>query len=185
MTDRTGADSSAMPGLRELLQQHVDRTGDSTRELSRKVDFVVNHQRFQQLLTEKSTRLPYDRKTVDALGQLLNLPATTIVKAFLIDIGLPVDDRWSRLAQMLPPDVDELDSLDIEAITFVVRRLVEARKAATRQEPAEIPAPPIAARVTELRPPPPDLSVVAARKGESQGKDKREQQDKDAENHED
>lgn len=151
--------------------------------MSRKVDYAVAHQRFAQLLTEPTSRLPYERKVIAALAQLLNLPETTIVKAFLVDMGLPIDDRWSRLAQMLPPDVDELDAQDIDAITYVVRRLVEARKAATSPA-SEIPAPPIG-QVRELRPPPPDLSVIAARKGESQGKADREQQDQDAEHHED
>lgn len=180
---RGGADSNAVPGLMELLQRHVDLTGDSTRDMSRKVGYAINNQRFSQLLKEKSTRLPYERKVIVALSQLLNLPESTIVRAYLVDMGMPIEDRWSRLVQMLPPGVEELDALDIDALTFVVRRLVEARKAATSPAPV-IPAPPIG-QVRELRPPAPDLSVVAARKGESQGKQDREQQDQDAERHED
>lgn len=173
-----GTEASAVPGLQQLLKRHVDLTGDSTRDMARKVDYEIGYQRFHQLLSEPSTRLPYERKVITALSRLLSLPETTIVKAFLVDMGMPIDDRWSRLAQMLPPGVEELDAQDIDAVTYVVRRLVEARQAATSPA-AEVPVPPIA----ELRPPAPNLSVVAARKGKSEGKDSREQQDKDAEPH--
>jgi hypothetical protein len=107
-----GTNPPGLPGLRQLLQRHVDISRDSMRDMARKVDDAINHQRFAQLLTEKSTRLPYDRKTITALSNLLHVPETTIVKAFLVDMGMPVDDNRSPLAQMLPPGVEHLEAED-------------------------------------------------------------------------
>ncbi len=135
---------SGMPGIQQLLQSYVDRTGDSTREMSRKTDYAVSYQRFTQLLTERSKQIPREPKTIAGLSRLLMVPESTIVKAYLVDMGLPVEDSWSRLAQLLPPGVEELDGQDIDAIVYLVRRLVDARRAANAAGVAP---------VTELRPP--------------------------------
>lgn len=163
----------AVPGIRHLLQDYVDRTGDSDREMSRKVDSAITHQRFNQLRIQGADRLPYDNKTIPALSRLLQLPESTIVRGYLVDAGYPLEDTSSRLARSLPPGVESLSTQDVDSIVYVTRQLVAARQTAlVASEGAE---------VVELRPPAPDMTRVAARRGQSEGKRLRKQQDEDAE----
>jgi hypothetical protein len=173
-----GTDSSGVPAIQTLLTEYRDRTGDSYDEMARKVDDAIGRQRFQQLVTRPPTRMPYDSKTVHALARLLGVDTTTVVLAYAQSLGLPVERTGSQLAHLLPSGVDQLTREDMDALLHVVRQMVAVRQAATKAAPD---ASSEMGTVRELRPPQPDLSQVAARSGDSEGRTARKRQDEDAE----
>ena len=167
-----GSHSSAVPTIRELLNEYRDRTGDSYDDMARRVDDAIGKQRLQQLATASPKRLPYEPKTIRALSQLLGVDTATVVLAFAADLGLPVERAGPALAHLLPQGTADLTRDDMDAVLHVVRQMVAVRQAATKADPAP---------VRELHPPKPDLSKVAARRGESEGRRARKKQDEDSE----
>ncbi len=176
MVERGGSEphSSGVPTIAELLLAYRDRTGASYAEMARKVGDELTPARMHQLTTEPPKQFPKLPRTVALLADMLEVPVTTVVLAFAAGLGIPVNSSDSLLALTLPPGTDDLTGEDRNAIVAVTRQLLDARKAARA-------VPEHRGELIDLaRPPAPDLSRVAARRGQSGGRRLRDDQDRDA-----
>ena len=159
-----------MPTIADLLLEYRRLTGASYEDMSRSVNGEITTARMHKLATERPKSFPRDAQTVQHLADLLQVSVATIVLAFAASLGLPVSQEGSHLAITLPPGTDNLEPDDVAAIRAIVARLVEARSAAAHN--------PAGGQLLDLaRPPTPDLSRVAARRGDSEGRRLREDQD--------
>lgn len=145
----------------------MDARGASYPDLARRTGNAISHQALHKLVTEPRKAFP-DPKTLQVLSELLDLPVATIVLACARSLGLAVRQAGTELDVVLPPGTETLTGEDREAIRVVTRALIDARRSS-------------ASPVRELRPPVPDLTRVAARRGESEGRRRRREQDRDAE----
>jgi hypothetical protein len=192
-----------VPTIAELLLSYRDRTGHSYSEMAKRVRDELQAARLQQLVTAPPKAFP-SRRTVELLAELLEVPTATIVLAFAAGLGIPVSQSGSMLERTLPPGTDVLTPEDREAIRLVTRTLVEARNAVVHGMPGSGKTQAAAAgvmaqaelekaerRVEEMldagRPAinsPEPAEVIdyslAARRGNSEGKRLRQQQDDDA-----
>lgn len=143
-------------------------------EMSRRSGNALTVARLQQLATTPPREFPKQARTVEALASLLEVPVATIVLSFASSLGLAVHGSSPILAVSLPPGTDNLTPEDRDAILAVTRQLVAARRHALPEvEPGTLP--------DLAHPEPPDVSLMAARKGESKGRHLRQVQDDDAE----
>ncbi|WP_100499399.1 hypothetical protein [Geodermatophilus chilensis] len=189
-----------MPTIAELLLAYRDRTGASYAEMARKVGDELTPSRMHQLATAPPQQFPKRARTVEALAELLEVPVTTIVLAFAAGLGIPVQQSGTVLEQTLPPGTDVLTDEDRQAVRGIVRALVRARRNALVHHAsgsgkteslmrAAQAADADLALVVSDRPAegadPADVSAedfaLAARRGDSEGRRQREQQDRDAE----
>lgn len=109
-------------------------------------------------------------RTMQAVADALRLPATTI-------------REWAATARgeekpfELPPEANRLTRRERDAILAVVRAMLDPGEEATAETAA---ASGKTGQLVDLaRPPAPDLSRVAARRGESEGRRLRDEQDSD------
>lgn len=163
-------DGSGVPTIAELLLAYRDRTGTSYAEMSRKVGDEITAARMHQLATRPPGQFPKTPRVVELLARLLEVPVTTIVLGFAAGLGLDVRPGSGLLAQALPPGVDDLPGHDRDAVIAVARALVRARADADASAPITGPEP-----ATQH-----DYGL-AARRGHSEGRRVRDQQDQDAE----
>ena len=146
-----GLDALAVPTIAELLAQYRDRTGASYDDMSRSVNGEITSAWMHKLTTAPPKSFPRDAGTIRRLADLLQVPITTILNAFAVSLGLPIEQRGSSLSVSLPPGTDVLEARDVEAIRSIVRQLVAARQAATPRPPSGPATEPI---------PRPDMSKV-------------------------
>ena len=165
--------------MAELLLAYRDRTGASYREMARKVDDELTQARLHQLATRPPGRFPESNYTVELLARLLEVPVTTIVLAFAAGLGLDVRPGSGLLSQALPPGVDELPGEDRDTVVAVARALLRAR--AESSQPAGTDSESRASTAPDSAPDAQHEYDLAARRGVSQGRRLREQQDADAE----
>jgi hypothetical protein len=162
------SDSPDVPTIAELLLNYRDRTGASYGDMSKQVNGALSTQRIQQLTTAPPKEFPKRQRTIELFAELLQLPISTIVLAYAAGLGLPVKQAGSLLAISLPPGTDNLTDRDQAAILSVTRQLIEARREAD-QAGGQV--------VNLARPPAPDFSRIAARRGSSEGRRLRDEQD--------
>ena len=172
-------DGSGVPTIAELLLAYRDRTGASYREMARKVGDELTQARLHQLAHRPPLEFPKNGRTFVLLSELLEVPVATIVLAFAAGIGLDVRPGSGLMSQALPPGVDELPGEDRDTVVAVARALLRAR--AESSQPAGTDS---ESRASTAPDPDPDRQHdydLAARRGVSQGRLLREQQDADAE----
>lgn len=179
MVDREAgpADGSAVPTIAQLLTAYRDRTGASYEEMARKVGDEINRSTMHKLATEPPKQFPKLPRTVERLADLLEVPVTTIVLAFAAGLGLDVKTSQSRLALLLPPSTDLLTEKERDAILGMVRSMMEARmqvRWVTSYGDRGIGFQPLTEEQQA------DFGL-AARRGPSEGRRLREQQDTDTE----
>lgn len=155
-----------MPTIAELLTSYRDRTGASYGDMARKVRDEIHISRLQQLATAPPKEFPKRARTVELLAELLEVPVATIVLGFAAGLGIPVRQDGSMLERTLPPGTDKLTDEDRAAIRAVTKALVQARSEPAGDAVEQLPA---------------DDYGLAARRGTSEGRRLREQQDVDAE----
>jgi hypothetical protein len=173
-----------VPTIADLINGYRDQTGASYDELSRRTGNAIKRTRFHQLATQPQKEFPEPR-TLQVLADLLEVPLSTVVLAFAASLGLPVTTTQSRLALLLPPRTDDLlTDRDHDAIISMTRSLIEAHRVrevtgyGDGSRPLFFqPRPEGDQPARELRPPEPDLSRVAARRGESEGRQRRNHMD--------
>ena len=179
-----------MPTIAELLTAYRDRTGASYEDMARKVGDEINRSRMHELATQPPKNFPKLPRTFERLADLLEVPVTTIVLAFAAGLGLPVSTTQSRLAQLLPARTDELlTDEDRDAILNVTRSLLEAnlrvRNVAAHGSAEEFRKHfgfgGLAGSEDDPAGSDPDDLGLAARRGSSEGRRLREEQDRDAE----
>ena len=163
-------ESDAVPTIAELLTAYRDRTGMSYRRMAQKVRDEIHGTRLQVLATEPPKEFPKNARTIEVLAELLEVPVATIVLAFAAGLGIPVRQGGTMLERTLPPGTDTLTAEDREAIRYVTRALVDARTVHRFIEGAR-----------QLEQAQPADYGLAARRGDSEGRRLREQQDTDAE----
>lgn len=176
-----GSDSSAVPTIADLLTAYRDRTGDSYEDMARKVGDEISRSRMHQLTTRPPREFPKLPRTVERLADMLEVPVTTIVLAFAAGLGIPVTQTGTMLEVTLPAGTDTLTAEDREAIRHVTRALVDARRGFVQTATGSGKSHTVGELVDLARPPAPDLSRVAARRGQSEGRRRRAAQDEHAE----
>jgi len=172
-------DGSGVPTIAELLASYRDRTGYSYKDMARKVRDELQASRLQQLVTAPPKAFP-ERRTIELLSELLEVPTATTVLAFAAGLGIPISQSGTILERTLPPGSEILTVEDREAVRVVAKALIDARRdehaiiAAWQQNKDQPPiASPEPATVHDF--------VLAARRGDSEGRRLRQQQDVDAE----
>lgn len=178
-------DSSSVPTIAALITAYRDRSGQpSYNDMARRVRDEIQPSAIHRLHTGRTRTFPEPR-TVGLLAELLEVPVTTIVLGLAAGLGLPVKDTEPGLLRMLPPGTDKLTDDDLEVVRVILRRLIALRgQASTAAEPTSLPKlpEPTADNLVDLaRLDPPDVSQLAARQGESEGRLLRSVQDDDAE----
>lgn len=114
-----------VPTLRELIDRHTDRTGESRRALGDRGP--VAHQTLSKWWNGAIHTFP-DPETLDAFAHATNNSLELVVLATARTLGLPVSTTATNLAQSLPPGTDILTLEDRDAILAVTRALVDARR---------------------------------------------------------
>jgi hypothetical protein len=131
--------------------------------MARKVRDEIRSNRLQQLVTAPPRAFP-ETRTVELLSELLDLPVTTIVLAFAAGLGIPVTQDPAPV--VLPPGTDTLAPEDRQAIRAITRALIQARNGQPDPGPIDGPEPAEQHDYT-----------LAARRGTSEGKRLRREQD--------
>jgi len=173
-------DSSAVPTIAELITAYRDRTGTPSYEvMARKVRSELQPNRLHQLHTATPKSFA-EARTMELLAELLEVPVATIVLAYASSLGIPVKDSSTELARTLPPGTEKLTLEDRDAIRAIIKALIDARS----DEMAIIEAWQADTQQTSAADPEPagqEDFGLAARRGTSEGRRLREQQDRDAE----
>lgn len=123
-----------MPTIAELITAHMDSTGASLGDLSRKSGDVLSVQNLSKIVTKPQRAFP-KLQTARALSDALQVSITTIVLAYAASLGLPVKQSGSALEVMLPPGTDALTPEDRDAIRAITRALIDARREGRQPEP--------------------------------------------------
>ena len=120
----TEADSQHVLTLRDLIQRHIDSTGESRRALGDRCG--VAHQTLGYWWNGSIKTFP-DPETLLAFATATRTPIETVLLATAQTIGLPVHGV-PDLAAMLPPGTDSLSARERDAVLAVIRALVDARR---------------------------------------------------------
>ena len=134
----TEADSEHVLTLRDLIQRHIDSTGESRRALGDRCG--VAHQTLGYWWNGSIKTFP-DPETMLAFANATRTPIETVLLATARTIGLPVHGV-PDLAAMLPPGTDNLSARERDAVLAVIRALVDARRPSDRARPADRVGPP-------------------------------------------
>jgi hypothetical protein len=132
-----------VPTLRDLIQSHADRTGESRRALGDRSK--IAHQTLGTWHAGTIKTFP-DPETIQAFADATHYTVQTVLLAAAKTVGLQVTQAGTQLSNSLPPGTDALSPEDIDAIRAVVRQLVAARN-----ERARVPLSPDFSRVEGLR----------------------------------
>lgn len=120
-------DPRDVPTLRDLIQSHADRTGESRRALGDRSQ--IAHQTLGTWYAGTIKTFP-DPETLQAFADATHYTVQTVLLAAAKTVGLRVTHSGSQLSNSLPPGADTLTPEDVDAIRAVVRQLVEARRPA-------------------------------------------------------
>lgn len=126
------ADAHGVPTLRDLIQRHIDRTGDSQRHLGERSG--VRHQTLSNWMAGDITEFP-DPERLRRFAAYTGYSEQTVVLAAAATVGLRVAEVGGRLVNSLPPGTDSLSVEDVDAIRAIVRQLVDARRAVGEAAP--------------------------------------------------
>ena len=126
----TEADSEHVLTLRDLIQRHIDSTGESRRALGDRCG--VAHQTLGYWWNGSIKIFP-EPETLLAFANATRTPIETVLLATARTIGLPVQGV-PDLAAMLPPGTDSLSARERDAVLAVIRALVDARRPSTRSD---------------------------------------------------
>ncbi len=118
-------DPHAVPTLRDLIQRHMDRTGQSQRALAGRSG--VKHQTLSTWFAGTIAAFP-DPATLRKFAAYTGYSEHTVVLAAGRTIGMRMADAGGPLVNSLPPGTDNLVPEDIDAIRAIVCRLVDARR---------------------------------------------------------
>lgn len=166
----------AVPTIGELITAYRDRTGASYRDIARKVRDEIHSSAIQKLVVQPPKSFA-EARTMELLAEALDLPVATVVLGYAASLGIPVRDTAPELARRLPAGAADLSTRDVDAIIAVVKRFIEARNEFFHGARPETPGRP----ENDPADIDPDDYGLAARRGTSEGRRLREQQDRDAE----
>lgn len=122
--------------LRNLIEAHTDRTGESRRALGDRSGLA--HQTLGYWWAGTIKTFP-DPDTIRAFARATNYSEQTVLLAAARTVGLRVTEAGTPLINTLPPGTDALRPEDVDAIRAVVRQLVEARSAAVQGRGPALP----------------------------------------------
>lgn len=125
-------DAHDMPTLRDLIERHTSRTGDSQRALGDRAN--MSHQTFTAWMKGTIKTIP-DPDTIRAFARATTYSEHAVLLAAARTVGLRVSESGTPLINSLPPGTDILDAGDVDAIRAVVRQLIDARQAANPPAP--------------------------------------------------
>ena len=134
----TEADAEHVLTLRDLIQRHIDSTGESRRALGDRCG--VAHQTLGYWWNGSIKSFP-EPETMLAFANATRTPIETVLLATARTIGLPVHGV-PDLAAMLPPGTDSLSARERDAVLAVIRALVDARRPSSRPREGERVGPP-------------------------------------------
>lgn len=123
--------------LRDLIQQHMDRSGESRRALGARSGLA--HQTLGYWWDGTIKTFP-DPETLQAFADATHTSVQTVLLAAARTVGLSIGAA-PELAAMLPPGTDNLTQRDRDAILAVIRALVEARRPVSPPPVSGVPQP--------------------------------------------
>lgn len=106
--------------IRELIESA--RRGRSYDALAKAHPESPGRQFWHQIATQDQQTFPKPA-TIRGIAGALQVPQSTVVLAWAESLGVPMRAD-SRLAMMLPPEVDRLTDADIATILSVIRQLL-------------------------------------------------------------
>lgn len=113
-----------VPTLRDLLQRHTDRTGESRRALGDRSG--MSHQTLGYWSAGTIKTIP-DPETIRLFSRATAYSEQTVILAAARTVGLAVTSSGTPLTNSLPPGTDSLTAEDVDAIRAIVMQLIEAR----------------------------------------------------------
>lgn len=127
-------DPSVVPTLRDLIERHSDRTGESRRALGARSG--IAHQTLGYWFEGTIQTFP-DPDTMRKFAAGTGYTEQTVLLAAAMTVGLRVTQTGSQLTNSLPPGTDTLVPEDVDAIRGIVKQLVDARQ--QQSEPPPVP----------------------------------------------
>lgn len=120
------SDDLAVADLPTLIERFRLAEGLSYKQLADRSGGAVTASRAHQLVTRPLKNFP-DPPTIRGLSQAMRVPVRIVIHASARSLGLDVREP-SRLAELLPPEVDDLPEAQVWAILAIVRALVESHE---------------------------------------------------------
>lgn len=118
-------DPHDVPTLRDLIQRHTDRTGESRRALGDRSR--IAHQTLGTWHAGTIQTFP-DPETIRKFAASTGYSEQTVLLAAAKTVGLRVTQAGTQLTNSLPPGTDNLSPEDVDAVRAIVRQLVDARR---------------------------------------------------------
>jgi transcriptional regulator with XRE-family HTH domain len=111
--------------LRDLIQSHQDRTGDSYSMLARRCD--LSKAKIGQLATSKQNHMPRAH-TLEQLSRGLNLPLKTVQQAAMASAGItPEGYPGGNRLDLIVANLGDLTPEDLETAAVVIQSLKDRR----------------------------------------------------------
>ncbi len=116
------------PTISELVQHCVDQ-GVNTRELARRSEGKVAHQRFEDLRHGKVVGFPRSAEAVEAQARALGVSGHDLLLAYARQLGIYRGDEQPYLASMLPASAKRLTIRQARLLVDLIEQLAPASTA--------------------------------------------------------
>lgn len=114
--------------LRDLVQEHIDRTGDSYQAIAKKTGLSKP---LVGILATTTEPRAYRAETVDKIATGLRLPRDVVARAASASAGMSVDEPDTRSsredARVITELLDDLDDTELAMLRVMIRALSESR----------------------------------------------------------
>lgn len=114
--------------LRDLIREHIDRTGDSYGQIAKKTGLS---KALVGILATSTEPRAYRADTVEKLATGLRLPVAIVTRAATASAGMPLDEPRTRAtrddARIIADLLDDLTDEELAMLRVMVRAVVEAR----------------------------------------------------------
>lgn len=114
--------------LRDLIREHIDRTGDSYQAIATKTGLSKALVGIMATSTEPRA---YRADTVEKIANGLRLPVSIVTRAATASAGMSIDEPADRAtrddARIIADLLDDLTDEELAMLRVMVRAVVEAR----------------------------------------------------------
>lgn len=114
--------------LRDLIREHIDRTGDSYGQIAKKTGLS---KALVGILATSTEPRAYRADTVEKLATGLRLPVAIVTRAANASAGMPLDEPSTPAtrddARIIADLLDDLTDEELAMLRVMVRAVVEAR----------------------------------------------------------
>lgn len=142
-----GAHDSAVPDVQTLIKRHRDLTGDSYRDMARRIDDRINHTQLAKWAEQGPRSFPREAATVVDLAELLRVPVDLVVLGFARSLGLEVGSSQGPTSVL--PGIEQLTTPQRRAVLSVVDAILDAAAGADVEDDPSVIELRAARRVSE------------------------------------